>query len=190
MKKSIKVVVAILFLILFQINTNNAVVATVQAGTGLKSTEQNSYAIHTECLYPEHLRRDIFFSGKLTEENITYLMKISHTEALSGLDVLRGNNGDLMLDKNAERVEGAAMLVRLLGVEEYALTKSPYHPFTDVPDWANPYVGYLYQNSLTKGIGNNQYGSHHFIDEKSYITFLLRLLATAIVMAGILPGTL
>jgi hypothetical protein len=81
-----------------------------------------------------------------------------------------------MLDETATRVEGAAMLVRLLGAEDKAFGRSMLHPFTDVPDWADPYVGYLYQNGLTIGIGNNLYGSNAPIDEKSYLVFLLRAL--------------
>lgn len=130
-----------------------------------------------DCLYPVHLRYDVFYDGKLTDENIVYLKNIPHAEALKTLNVLRGDNrGNLMLDRYAERVEGAAMLVRLLGAEEYAFTFKQRHPFTDVPDWAVPYIGYLYQNGLTNGIGDGKFGSHHYIDEKSYLAFLLRTL--------------
>ena len=38
-----------------------------------------------------------------------------------------------MLDKYAERVEGAAMLVRLLGAEEYASTGLFSHPLPMFP---------------------------------------------------------
>ena len=178
MKKSVKSAIAILSSLFLFINTSVAVYAVNQADSGLNDTEKTSCqeSLSIECLYPVHLRHDVFFNGKLTDENITFLKSIPHTEALSSLNVLRGNNGNLMLDKYAERVEGAAMLVRLLGAEEYASTGLFSHPFTDVPDWANTYIGYLYQNGLTNGIGNNQYGSHHYIDEKSYLTFLLRAL--------------
>ena len=50
------------------------------------------------------------------------------------------------------RSEAAVMLVRLLGKEDEALAQSPSHPFTDVPQWASPYVGWLWTNGLAKGV--------------------------------------
>jgi hypothetical protein len=71
-----------------------------------------------------------------------------------------------------EKKHGKAML----GKESLALSQNNDHPFDDVPEWASPYVGYMYQNSLTNGIGTNEYGSQNFIDSKSYATMLLRVL--------------
>lgn len=178
MKKGVRSAFILLFILLFIINASIAMSAENQADAWPKGNQQlpGIQVADIDCLFPAHLRRDVFHDGKLTEENIAYLKNISHTEALTALNVLRGYNGDLMLEKYAERVEGAAMIVRLLGAEKYALADSFYHPFTDVPEWANPYVGYLYQNNLTLGIGNNQYGSRRFINERSYLTFLLRAL--------------
>lgn len=153
-----------------------AVALLIILNTGVAGAQEKQAGSSLDCLYPVHLRHDLFYDGRLTGENIAYLKSIPHAEALSVLNVLRGSGGDLMLGRYAERVEGAAMLVRLLGVEEYALNSNNPHPFTDVPDWANPYVGYLYQNGFAKGIGNNEYGSAQYIDEKSYLTFLLRAL--------------
>jgi len=165
LKKSARAVFVLIISLILLFNTNIAGSAEIKTLDRL------------DCLYPVHLRQDIFYDGKLTGENIEYLKSIPHAEALKTLNVLRGDSrGNLMLDRFAERVEGAAMLVRLLGAEEYALAFKPNHPFTDVPDWAAPYIGYLYQNSLTNGIGNNQFGSSHYIDEKSYLVFLLRAL--------------
>lgn len=178
LRKTVKPVTVILLSFLLFTNINVAASAESKHDTGLKSIQQLSWTVFTniECLYPQHLRRDVFSGGKLTENNVGYLKSIPHAEALSSLNVLRGSGGNLMLDKFAERAEGAAMLVRLLGAEGRALTGQFHHPFTDVPDWASPYIGYLYENGLTNGIGNNKFGSRDYIDEKSYLTFLLRAL--------------
>ena len=40
------------------------------------------------------------------------------------------------------------MLVRLLGGEAEAEVNVYQTPFTDVPDWAQPYVGWLYENKM------------------------------------------
>lgn len=147
-----------------------------QSRLGQSSIQHSTVKANIEYLYPSNLRRDVFFDGNLTEENLSYLKNVPHSEALNTLNVLRGDeDGDLMLNRTAFRVEGATMLIRLLGAEKDAMSGNWYHPFTDVPDWANPYIGYLYKSGLTKGVGNNKFGSDH-MDEKSYLTFLLRAL--------------
>jgi len=68
------------------------------------------------------------------------------------------------------------MFVRLIGKEKEAFEKNYSHPFTDVPDWANPYVGYMYQKGHTKGTGNNLFGSNDLLTASQFITFILRAL--------------
>ena len=61
-------------------------------------------------------------------------------------------SGDLMLDKGLTRAEMAAILTRLHGegeVNPNIYTWACY--FTDVPDWAKPYVGYCTANLLVAG---------------------------------------
>ncbi len=129
-----------------------------------------------DLLFPENLRYQVYFQGEFTPDILSYLVKLTPATALNTLNVLRGSNGDLMLDRTANRMEAAAMLVRLLGAEQEALSTDCDYPFTDVASWASPYIGYLYQNALTNGVGKNMYGSERAVDEKSYLTFLLRAL--------------
>ncbi|AGC67122.1 hypothetical protein Cst_c00910 [Thermoclostridium stercorarium subsp. stercorarium DSM 8532] len=167
LRSGIKIALSVLFSLVFFLIFNINIAGTAEVLTRDR----------LDCLYPAHLRYDLFYDGRLTDENIVYLKSIPHSEALRSLNVLRGDSkGNLMLDRFAERIEGATMLVRLLGVEAYAVSGKPSHPFTDVPEWAAPYIGYLYQNGFAKGIGNNQFGSRQYMDEKSYLAFLLRVL--------------
>ena len=53
------------------------------------------------------------------------------------------------LDRTPTRNEAVTMLVRLLGKEQEAKNGTWETPFTDVADWAKPYVGYAYTNGLT-----------------------------------------
>ncbi len=78
------------------------------------------------------------------------------------------------LGRAPTRVEGAVMLVRLLGKEKLVKQNTYTHPFTDVPAWANNYVGYMYQNRLTNGIGNNRFGSEDLMSAKQYTVLVLR----------------
>ena len=51
------------------------------------------------------------------------------------------------------------ILVRLLGAEEAAQAQTWTTPFTDVPDWAQSYVGYAYAKGYTTGVEPTRFGS-------------------------------
>ena len=69
------------------------------------------------------------------------------------------------------RAEASVMLTRLLGAEKTALAGNWKHPFTDVPQWADKYVGWLYQNGLTKGVSATLYGSQRNVTCDQYCIF-------------------
>lgn len=80
------------------------------------------------------------------------------------------------LDRAPTRMEAVTMLVRLLGKEEDAKSSSWDTPFTDVAEWAKPYVGYAYTNKLTNGISATAFGGTDTVTATQYITFVLRAL--------------
>ncbi len=92
------------------------------------------------------------------------------------MGLFMGDGTSFNLDRTPTRIEGACMLVRLLGKEEEANKSKLKHPFTDVPKWADNQVGYMYQNGLTTGIGNNLFGSNQKLSVQHYTTFILRSL--------------
>lgn len=100
----------------------------------------------------------------------------NEAQELKDLGLFQGSNTGFELERAPKRVESAVMLIRLLGLEETVLNGKYSHPFTDVPSWANNYIGYMYENGLTQGIGNNLFGSSDLTDAKSYTTFVLRSL--------------
>lgn len=96
---------------------------------------------------------------------------------LSEIGVFKGTGNGFELDREPTRLEGLIMLIRLLGKEDEAeKLKNNTTVFTDVPSWGNGYVNYAYNNGLTKGIGNNLFGSNDKMNGKSFITLLLRSL--------------
>lgn len=97
-------------------------------------------------------------------------------EALRELDLFRGTDKGFELERPMTRAEAAAMLVRFLGAERTALSDRFSHPFTDVPKWADSYVGWLYQSGLTKGISKTLYGSSNPVTAWQYATFITRAL--------------
>lgn len=80
------------------------------------------------------------------------------------------------LDRVPTRNEAVTMLVRLLGKEAEAKSGTWNIPFTDVADWAKPYVGYAYASGLTTGTGATTFGGSAAISASQYITFVLRAL--------------
>ncbi len=91
-----------------------------------------------------------------------------------------GNNADgtpnFDLDRTPTRHEAVTMLVRLLGKDGEAKAGTWETPFTDVDDWAKPYVGYAYANRLTTGTSETTFGGAETINASQYLTFVLRAL--------------
>lgn len=80
------------------------------------------------------------------------------------------------LEKAPTRFEAITMLVRLLGMDEAATSQNWETPFTDLVDWAKPYVGYAYANGLTQGISDTLFGGSDTVSATQYLTFVLRAL--------------
>ncbi len=97
-------------------------------------------------------------------------------EALRELNLFLGTDKGFELERPMTRAEAAAMLVRFLGAEEKALAGSYKHPFTDVPEWADKYVGWLYVSGLTNGVAPTLYGSQQSVTAWQYGTFITRAL--------------
>jgi len=97
-------------------------------------------------------------------------------EVLDSLGLLDAEGRVYGLSGSLKRLDGALMLVKLLGKGKWALEKNYSHPFKDVPHSADPYIGYLYRQGITKGVDKTHFGSNEKIDAAQYITFILRAL--------------
>lgn len=80
------------------------------------------------------------------------------------------------LDTAPTRAQSVTMLIRLLGKEAEAMESEWTEPFTDVPLWAQPYVGYAYEKGLTQGRGNGLFDPDSPVSASEYLTFVLRAL--------------
>jgi len=129
------------------------------------------------------------YTEKVNVTGITYLYvklspigpvnptsNLSQANDLKELGLFMGSNGNFDLEQRVTRAQGAVMLVKLIGKGEEALAKNYPHPFKDVPSWASPFVGYLYQNKLTSGVSKTAYGSLTYMTPDQYVTFVLRAL--------------
>ncbi|MBE6724966.1 MAG: S-layer homology domain-containing protein [Ruminococcaceae bacterium] len=112
-----------------------------------------------------------------TAVNARYIgVEESQAQALKSLGLFKGvsdNNFDL--ERPATRVEAIVMLIRLIGYEEEALAVHRWHPFTDVPNWADDYIGFAYNEGLANGISDTEFGTGT-VSSAMYLTFALRAL--------------
>ncbi len=96
---------------------------------------------------------------------------------LKAWDLFRGvSDTNFDLYRAPTRAEALVMLIRSEGKESEALAGGCEHPFTDVPDWADSYVGYAYENGLTDGISATLFGAANAAGANIYLTFMLRAL--------------
>lgn len=99
----------------------------------------------------------------------------AQAEMLKKLGLFLGTSEGFELERAMTRAEAAAMLCRFLGG---AADSGAYsHPFDDVPDWASPSIGWLYQNQLTYGISDGKYGSDQPVTADQFARFLSRALS-------------
>ena len=137
---------------------------------------------------------DLFIYGKLdsaaaryaTENGLVFYAKSdtgkNPARCLNKLGLMKGvgtdENGNVLLDTGREptRAEAVVMLIRLLGAENEALSHEKTHPFTDVPEWADGYISYAYENGLTEGVSDTLFAAEDPASPEMYLTFLLRAL--------------
>lgn len=98
--------------------------------------------------------------------------------ALKSLGLFQGVSADNFdLARETSRAEALVMFIRIIGAEKTALAGKNSHPFSDVPAWADAYVGYAYCQGLTNGISSTEFGADRGASAAMYLTFVLRALA-------------
>ena len=102
----------------------------------------------------------------------------SYADKLNSIGLFKGTENGYELDKQFTRAEGAAMIVRLLGLENTVLNEKKEEIFNDVPadNWAAYYIAYCYRNNTIKGIGDGSYAPDENMSGEQYLTLLLRTL--------------
>ena len=91
-----------------------------------------------------------------------------------------GKNADgsvnFALGEKLTRAQAFVLVVRFVGAEKDATLSVQSHPFTDVPAWANPYIGYVYANGITKGVSETKFDPDTEVSEAAFLTIMLRVL--------------
>ncbi len=100
----------------------------------------------------------------------------AQADSLSEMGLFLGTGNGYELDRASTRAEAAVMLVRILGKEAEVKEGAYTDPFTDVPDWAENYVGYMYENGLTKGVSDTAFDPGTPCTSQMFTAFVLRAL--------------
>lgn len=161
----------------------------VNLSAGRETAAGNTLVTNVYYLFPENNTVTLSINSATAVLRIrgSYTVKApyaaQHTEladALKLLGLFRGTNKGYELAREATRLEGLIMLIRLMGEEEKALNYTGSHPFRDVPTWAgdtaNKYVAYAYDKGYTNGMSATEFGSIKSITGVQYVTMVLRAL--------------
>ena len=98
-------------------------------------------------------------------------------DALNALGLFQGTGEGYELDRAPTRAEALVMLIRLLGRESEAAGFNGDCPLTDVAGrWMAPYVGWAYENGITKGVSDDAFDPNSAANAQMYATFMLRAL--------------
>ncbi len=95
---------------------------------------------------------------------------------LYSLGLFKGTDAGFELSRTPTRLEALIMAIRVLGKEKTALNGDWDCPFTDVPLWAEDYVGYGWQKGLTNGCSATVFGSGDEISGAAFVSLMLRAL--------------
>lgn len=99
---------------------------------------------------------------------------------LNKLNLLAGKgttaSGEINFDESGSltRAESIVQVIRSLGKENEVKNGNYSHPFTDVPSWADKYIGYAYTNKITSGRSATKFDPNGTVDEAQFLTLLLR----------------
>ena len=97
-------------------------------------------------------------SSAASYADVTSENNVEAIEVLQAVGVMIGDeDGNFNPDENVTRNEMAVIMSNLLALNVSNFTSSSI-PFTDVPDWAAPYVAACYADGITSGTSDTTYG--------------------------------
>lgn len=99
-----------------------------------------------------------------------------YAEALERLGLFRGTGQGFELERSATRMEALVAVMRLMGVEEEALSLGLVSTFSDIPAWAADYAGYGERHGIVQGMGDGSFGASDEVTALQVVTMMLRVL--------------
>ncbi|MBQ1935665.1 MAG: S-layer homology domain-containing protein, partial [Clostridia bacterium] len=97
-------------------------------------------------------------------------------EVLSALEILKGDDkGNFNPDNTITRAESAAVIVRLLGLEEAAAGAAGATQFVDVAadHWGSGYINMAAQSGIIAGYGDGNFGPEDAVTYEQFVKMLV-----------------
>ncbi|MBE6597890.1 MAG: hypothetical protein E7638_00445 [Ruminococcaceae bacterium] len=110
----------------------------------------------------------------LTEEEAA--LRLYYLGMITGTGTNGSGGVDFALDRGLSRLEAAVFAVRLMGAEVDAEEANYAHPYSDVPEWASAYIGYMYNRGLLNFIGDRQYRPNAAVSCDEFMSYVLHAL--------------
>lgn len=120
----------------------------------------------------------VAFAGNYDEDIKEYRTDETEkqVETLVNMGLIKGNDdGDLLLEDELIRVEGAVVYSRLFGMEQEAYDyENDDSAFADVPGWGARVVNFLYNRGVVRGITQESFGAYDMMTAEQFTTMVLR----------------
>jgi len=87
-------------------------------------------------------------------------IRLYFLDLITGTGTEKDGSVSFDLQRDLTRLEAAVMAVRLMGMEDEALAGTYTHPYTDVPEWAAGYIGYLWSCGLLEQSTEGLFAPH------------------------------
>lgn len=102
----------------------------------------------------------------------------TQAQVLNQLNILRGNGISFNLTGNLSRAEGAAFIVRMLGLDYEVQKNSDLYPVTTLTDvsstaWYTPYVGYCVAKGIIVGYDDHTFRPTADLSEQAFLKIVL-----------------
>ena len=101
---------------------------------------------------------------------------VNTADALNELGLFLGKGNGYALEKGLTRAEGVTLLVRMIGMEKTAENGVYKNKFTDVPEWAEGYIGYAFEQGITNGTSEAKFSPNKDMTDYMFLTLVLRAL--------------
>lgn len=95
---------------------------------------------------------------------------------LNGTGIDGDGNAIFDLERSATRAEAVTLLVTLMGKTDEAKSSTINIPFTDIPNWAAPFVSYAYNKGIVSGVSETSFAANDEIPKSQYLTMVLNAL--------------
>ncbi|MBR5446510.1 MAG: hypothetical protein IKV57_10315 [Clostridia bacterium] len=100
-------------------------------------------------------------------------IRLYYLDMITGTGTNKDGSISFDLQRDLTRLEAAVMAVRLMGMEAAVLAGEYTHPYTDVPDWASGYVGYLYSCGLLEASANGLFNPSSAASPAHFMSYML-----------------